>query len=191
MLASFAEYYSRNLANEVIKGATQKAKRGGTPNVAPLGYLNVIERIDGRDIRTIALDPERAPLIRWAFETYATGYYSLADLEALLAARGLRTKGNRRYSSRPLNQSSIHRLLTHDYYAGIVTYRGKKYPGRHPALVSRTLFDRVQDILHAHNRSGERDRKRSHYLKGTVYCGECGRRLTYSANTGNGGTYEY
>ncbi len=191
MLASFAEYYSRNLANEVVKGATQKAKRGGTPNVAPLGYLNIIERIDGRDIRTIALDPERAPLIRWAFETYATGYYSLADLDALLAARGLRTKGNRRYSSRPLNQSSIHRMLTNDYYAGVVTYRGKKYPGRHPELVSRTLFDRVQDILHAHNRSGERDRKRSHYLKGTLYCGECGRRLTFSENTGNGGAYQY
>jgi site-specific DNA recombinase len=31
MLATFAEYYSRNLANEVLKGLTEKAKRGGTP----------------------------------------------------------------------------------------------------------------------------------------------------------------
>lgn len=31
MLASFAEYYSDNLAKEVVKGATEKAKRGGTP----------------------------------------------------------------------------------------------------------------------------------------------------------------
>jgi site-specific DNA recombinase len=40
MLASFAEYYSRNLANEVLKGAAEKAKRGGTPGRARLGRLN-------------------------------------------------------------------------------------------------------------------------------------------------------
>ncbi len=45
MLASFAEYYSRNLANEVLKGATEKAKRGGTPGRAPLGYLNTREQL--------------------------------------------------------------------------------------------------------------------------------------------------
>ena len=191
MLASFSEYYSRNLAAEVVKGATQKAKRGGTPGPAPLGYINIIERIDGRDIRTIALDEERAPLIRWAFETYATGHYSLADLVNLLEARGLRSRGSRRYDPRPLNHASIHRMLTNPYYAGIVTYRGKRYPGRHPRLVSQTLFDQVAQILHAHNRSGERDRKQSHYLKGTLFCGEYGCRLTYSRNTGNGGTYDY
>src|SRR5262249_16418300 len=90
MLASFSEYYSRNLAAEVAKGTTQKAKRGGTPGTAPLGYLNIIERADGREVRTIVVDPDRSPLIRWAFETYATGYYSLSDLTELLEARGLR-----------------------------------------------------------------------------------------------------
>ena len=48
MLASFAEYYSRNLANEVLKGATEKAKRGGTPGRARLGYLNTREQLPQR-----------------------------------------------------------------------------------------------------------------------------------------------
>jgi len=191
MLASFSEYYSRNLAAEVVKGATQKAKRGGTPGPAPIGYINVIARIEGRDIRTVDLDEERAPLIRWAFETYATGHYSLADLVSLLEARGLRSRGSRRYEPRRLNHASVHRILTNPYYVGVVSYRGKRYPGRHPKLVTQTAFERVQAVLNAHNRSGERDRKQSHYLKGTLYCGECGCRLTYSRNTGNGGTYDY
>jgi hypothetical protein len=72
-----------------------------------------------------------------------------------------------------------------------VTYRDKQYLGKHPALVTQTLFDRVQDVLRTHNGSGERDRKHSHYLKGTLYCGECGGRLVYSRNTRNGGVYEY
>ena len=41
----------RNLANEVIKGLIQKARSGGTPMRAPVGYLNVRKVEDGREIR--------------------------------------------------------------------------------------------------------------------------------------------
>ena len=35
IMSSIAEFYSRNLATEVIKGSMQKAKNGGTPGRAP------------------------------------------------------------------------------------------------------------------------------------------------------------
>jgi site-specific DNA recombinase len=191
MLASFAEYYSRNLANEVLKGLTEKAKRGGTPNRAPLGYLNKREQLpQGGEIRTIVVDEERAPFIRWAFETYATGLYNVADITLLLEVRGLCTRGDRRRASQPLSASSVNDLLGNTYYVGTVTYRGKKYPGRHEPLISQELFDRVQAVLQAHNHSGERDRKHQHFLKGTIRC-SCGSRLIYSRHKGNGGIYEY
>jgi site-specific DNA recombinase len=192
MLASFAEYYSRNLANEVLKGSTEKAKRGGTLGRARLGYLNVREQLpQGGEVRTVTIDPERAPIIRWAFETYATGLYSIADMTVLLDARGLRTRGDRRRAPQALGQSSIYDMLSSPYYAGIVTYRGKSYPGRHEPLISQELFDRVQAVLESHNHAGERDRTHQHYLKGTIRCGTCGCRLVYSQNKGNGGIYEY
>jgi site-specific DNA recombinase len=53
------------------------------------------------------------------------------------------------------------------------------------------LFERVQAVLTPHKRSGERDRKHQHYLKGSLFCWSCGRRLTYSRNTGRGGTSDY
>jgi hypothetical protein len=46
-------------------------------------------------------------------------------------------------------------------------------------------------MLEARATSGERDRVHAHYLKGSVYCGECGRRLMFSRNKGNGGSYDY
>ena len=192
MLATFAEYYSRNLANEVLKGLTEKAKRGGTPTRAPLGYLNTREALpQGGEVRTVVIDPERGPIILWAYETYATGLYSIADVVLLLEARGLCSRGNRRYGPRPLDIKRVHELLCNPYYAGIVSYRGKHYPGRHQPLVSQQLFDQVQAVLTAHRHSGERDRKHLNALKGTIRCGVCGSGLTYSRNKGNGGTYEY
>jgi hypothetical protein len=53
---------------------SQKARTGGTPNRAPPGYRNVRVVIDdGREVRGIAVDSERRPLITWAYEAYATG----------------------------------------------------------------------------------------------------------------------
>ncbi|HEV7557046.1 MAG TPA: recombinase family protein, partial [Kofleriaceae bacterium] len=51
MLATFAEYYSNNLANEVKKGLTQKHANGGTPYAPPVGYVPVRTMIGHQDIR--------------------------------------------------------------------------------------------------------------------------------------------
>lgn len=74
IMSSIAEFYSRNLATEVTKGMTQKAIGGGTIGKAPIGYLN-IRTTDalGREERTVEHDPERAPMIEWAFKAYASG----------------------------------------------------------------------------------------------------------------------
>ncbi len=71
--ALMAEFYSANLAAEVRKGQSQKAKMGGFPHYAPLGYMNVRETIGGRTVAHVIHDPDRAPLITDAFELYATG----------------------------------------------------------------------------------------------------------------------
>jgi DNA invertase Pin-like site-specific DNA recombinase len=94
IMATIAEFYSQNLAAEVRKGLLQKVRLGGTPSRAPLGYLNVIERVEGRDIRTVTVDPERAPLVRWMFDAYATDDYLIRELTEALTDKGL-TPGRR------------------------------------------------------------------------------------------------
>ncbi|HZQ64979.1 MAG TPA: recombinase family protein [Gaiellaceae bacterium] len=86
MMAAIAEFYSKNLSTEAKKGLQEKARRGGTPGHAPLGYLNSRTRVDEREVKTIELDPERAPHIKWAFEAYITRY---RDPRAPTAARGV------------------------------------------------------------------------------------------------------
>ncbi|RJQ52070.1 MAG: hypothetical protein C4521_11025 [Actinobacteria bacterium] len=44
-------------------------------------------------------------------------------------------------------------------------------------------------MLAAHNRAGERKRKHPHYLKGTLYCGHCGSKLSYTLEKGKYGYF--
>ncbi|MDQ1743477.1 MAG: site-specific recombinase, partial [Pseudonocardiales bacterium] len=192
IMSSIAEFYSRNLASEVTKGLSQKAQSGGTVSIAPLGYRNIRITDDlGRDVRTVDVDPERAPLIRWAFDTYADGEWSIAMLLEELTLRGLTTRPTPKRPAKPLTVSGLHKLLANPYYLGEVVYRGVRYPGRHQAIIDAATWQRVQAVRTAHNSAGDRQQAHDHYLKGSVYCGECGRRLMFSRNKGNGGSYDY
>ncbi len=188
IVAAVAEFYSRNLANEVIKGSVQKAKSGGTLGKAPIGYRNV-RRIDiGRESRTVEIDPDRAPLVQWAFEQYATGEWSLTALMAELAERGLTNRPTTHFAEKALTKASVHRMLRNRYYIGKTTWQGVEYDGSHTPLVSRELFEQVQEVLTAHNVAGEKQRVHHHYLKGSVWCETCGSRLCITKTTNRHGT---
>jgi DNA invertase Pin-like site-specific DNA recombinase len=189
IMSSIAEFYSRNLANEVIKGMTQKAQGGGTISKAPLGYRNIrTSDSEGREVRTVAIDEERAPLIKVAFELYATGQWTVASLADHLADRGLSTVKTPRVPSKPINEGKLNKLLVNPYYKGCVTFRGAVYPGKHEALIDELTWQQVQDILMTHA-SGERTRDHPHYLKSTVYCRTCESRLVVQISKSKTGVY--
>jgi site-specific DNA recombinase len=191
IMSSIAEFYSRNLATEVIKGCVQKAKNGGTPGKAPVGYLNVRQIVNGLEGRTVEVDPMRGPLMAWAFEAYATGDWTIRSLLAELTDRGLTTLPGPRSPARPLRVSHLHTLLRHPYYVGVVRYQGVLYPGKHTPLVDYEIWQRVQELLTAKHLSGEKHRDHPHYLKGSIFCGQCGSRLIVCHAKGRGGTYPY
>lgn len=177
MIAVFNEYQVRVSGEDIKYKMGQKAMKGGTIGVAPLGYLNVREQFEGREVRTVLLDPERAPLITLAFELYATGKYNFRTLRDALTEAGLRTKPTKRWTARPVSVHKIGELLRDRYYLGFITYNGEEYPGRHEPLVSQELFDQVQRVLYAERRAGTRQRVHNHYLKGLIFCDRCQRRL--------------
>lgn len=192
ILATIAEFESANLATEVLKGSVKKAELGGTPTLAPIGYLNVRRRgKDGYEQATVITDRHRAPLIAWAFEAFATGDYTLNTILEQVTAKGLKTKPmGTKHPPRILHLSHMQRILTNPYYKGIVRYRNIEYEGKHKALVSAATWQKVQDILTSH-RQGDKTRKHDHYLRGSLRCGRCQARLCYTRSRGNGGYYEY
>ena len=192
IMSAIAEFYSQNLATEVKKGMGEKIKNGGTVGRAPIGYKNVRSVDDkGREARTVDIDPERAPLIRLAFEEYATGQWTVADLAEHLAACGLNTRSTPRIPSQPITLKTLHKVLVNPYYKGVVTYKGVEYPGSHEPLVSTETWEKVQAIL-ASRVNGERNFKHPHFLKSSIYCACCGERMMVSNEKKKDGTvYPY
>ncbi|MEI2775217.1 MAG: recombinase family protein, partial [Tetrasphaera sp.] len=192
IMSDIAEFYSANLAHEVMKGLHQKARGGGTIGKAPIGYLNIRTYENGVEKRTVQFDPDRAELMRWAFSAYASGEWTLISLNRELTERGLTTVPGPKTPSKSLSVSQLHRFLRHPYYTGKVLYGGVLYDGQHEALVPEAVWQRVQDIMDSRNREGEKQRRHNHYLKSTVVCLGCGSRLIVSINTNRyGQSYPY
>jgi site-specific DNA recombinase len=187
MIAVFNEYQVLVQGEDIKYKMGQKAKQGGTLGVAKFGYENIRVKHNGREIRTIAVDAERAPFVKMAFELYATGTYGFNDLRDALTDAGCRTRGNRRYGPRPISIHALGKMLRDRYYLGYVEYDGTEYPGRHEPLIDQELFDKVQKVLYGERGAGTRKRKHDHYLKGTIWCARCRRRLIYFPTTGKTG----
>ncbi|MBX6390329.1 MAG: recombinase family protein [Frankia sp.] len=192
IMATIAEFYSQNLAMEAKKGMRQKAKAGGTLGLAPLGYRNVRVHEAGREIRTVAVDEDRAPHIVWMFEAYASGEYAMSQLATALEYRGLRLPATAKRPARAVRVQQIDKMLANRYYLGEVRFEGVWYPGRHPALITPALFEQVQAVRRGRKVSGEKVHAHPNYLKGIVFCGTCRSRLGITNATNRWGTvYPY
>ena len=168
-----------------------KARNGGTVGRAKVGYLNVRKRIEGREVRTIETDAERAPFIVMAFEQFATGKHTVASLRVTLTQAGLRMAATAKRPARPISLAQLGELLRDRYYLGYVAYEGIEYQGRHEALITPELFERVQKVLDSHQGAGTRTRTHNHYLKGVLWCARCDHRFIVQRAVGNGGEYFY
>ena len=185
------EYQVKASAADIKYKMHQKVKNGGTPSRAKLGYRNVQIDVDGRPVRTIALDEQRAPLIDKAFEWMETGRFTLESLLARVTEAGLTARADRRHPKRPISLETLRRILRDRYYTGRIEVDGEWIEARHDRIVSDERFDRVQAILDSHSGSGVRERRHDHYLKGHLRCNRSGHRLLVLRSEGNGGVYFY
>ncbi len=172
--AVIAADYIRNLREETLKGIEGRLKQGLFPFNAPIGYLD-----NGGGIPKTP-DPERATLVREAFDLYASGQHSLRTLQAEMAKRGLRNRGRK-----PLSKRGIETMLANPFYCGLIKIRttGRVYQGAHEPLISVTLFERVQEIRAG--KSGKKVTRHNHTYRGLFRCGLCGAAMTPERQKGH------
>jgi site-specific DNA recombinase len=162
-----AKNYIDNLSEEVHKGMQEKAEQGIWPSYAALGYRNVAGP-NGK--RLIEPDPEFAPVIAQLFEWYATGTLSLREVARKVRMEGL----SFRKSGNPLPLSTVHRMLRARIYMGEFEWNGRVYQGSQQPIVSRELWERVQDVLDGRHAKRHRRAKHDFAFSGLIECGHCG-----------------
>lgn len=175
LLEAMAEYYSRNLGREVMKGLGVNAKKciwNGGPS--PLGYDVVDQRL--------VINPEEAKAVQIIFEMIADGYGYGAVVDRLNLL-GFKTKKGVAFG-----RNSIYEIVRNERYKGIYVFnkRASKHnnhaykpdecvvriDGGCPAIVTKELWERANAVRRA-SRSHYTNAKRTYLLTGLLYC-ECG-----------------
>lgn len=170
VLVAMAQFYSSNLAEEVLKGMKEKFERGEWPVKAPIGYKNVR---DDKSHSEVVEDKNTSYLIKQMFKLYATGQYSLGSLSEEMSKRGLKTK-----NGKLLSPESVKKILKNKFYIGKMVMWNEEVQGKHKPIIEESLFNQVQNILAERKITQDRWQKRDFLLRGLVYCQSCRRRLT-------------
>jgi hypothetical protein len=132
-------------------------------------------------IKRIIIDPERAPIVKEAFERYATGEETYETLSGIFAKRGILT-GNGKH----LPKVNISYLLCNPVYYGHFRYAGEVHEGKHELIISKALFDQVQAVMTRRFRWNPKTLKRTPkaYVS-LLHCGGCGYSVTAEVQKGH------
>lgn len=186
IVAGMAAYDNRSKARRTRTAMATALEAGRWTFVAPVGYLNARSRTGP----SLLGDPERGPLIKQAFEAFASGCRTRHEILAQITALGLRTlKGSR------LSAQTFHAVLRNPIYAGqiVVPRLNVTAVGDFAPLVSQQVFERVQALLFAKVKAVV-PHLRNHPdfpLRRFVGCAACGTPLTGSWSSGRTTRYPY
>ena len=178
MIEAMDEYYSINLSEEVKRGMTEKAKRGGVLSVAPFGY-----KVENGQY--VIVDSE-AMIIKEAFSDYLSGSGFLT------MAKKFNAMGIKTHRGSPIENRTIEYWLNNPAYIGKTRwnptgrtsrdYHNKNIiisDGTHQPIIDDDLWNSVQKKLQedkarykSHMRKPQRGM--SYWLNGVLRCGKCG-----------------
>jgi len=131
-----SKYYVDALRENVTRGMRQKVRNGVWPSKAPLGYLN------NPKTRGIDIDSEKAQKVKKIFELYATGNYNLRELAEWYKRINLKSN-----LDKCMAISQVPKILQNVFYIGLMKYKGELCEATHEPLISKKLFDKVQEIM--------------------------------------------
>ena len=171
---SQSKYYVDNLSENVKRGYRQKLKNGIWPQKAPIGYLN------DKKTKMITVDNEKAPLIKKAFETYATGNYTLSALRKSMGELGLTG-----HKGKELSISNYQYLLKNHLYYGIIYFQGEFFEGKHEPIISKKVYDQVQEVMLNKSKPQHDGGLKPYVYRGLFKCAECSCCITIETKKGH------
>ena len=157
--------------------------QGKCANRAPRGYKNVRTDLNHTHVE---IDTPKADIIRTVFNEVAKGLESPSLIRRRLCPY--------------IPESSFFEMLRNIFYIGKIRVPAYKddpetvVDGKHEAIISVDIFNKVQEILDSKKKGTPKLRKKIHpdlFLRQFLICPKCGHALTGAVSRGNGGKYAY
>ena len=194
IIESVDEFYSENLAQEVVRGMREAATRGfWMTTYAPYGYRRVYVQDGIKKRPKLELNPPADAVVRRIFDMVLQGR-SILDVTKTLNAEGIPTTNGKKWL-----KTTIHTMLDHEAYTGTLVWGAKAKDGAppvrvedaHPAIVSKRDFQKARKLLasRAPKKMNPRRASSPYLLSGLVKCETCGKAMT--AAEAKSGRYTY
>ena len=159
MLEAIAEWYSRNLSENVKRGLYDNARKCNANGNKVFGYT--IDQ-DGHYV----IDEAEAALVRRIFTLYSEGN-SFHTIEKMLAEEGVKTQRGANFCKATLTY-----MVSNESYIGVYHYCDVRIPGGMPAIIDNSLFEYCRDLRNRTKRHLEKSQV-TYYLSGKCHCGWC------------------
>lgn len=183
IIEAMDEYYSINLAEEVKRGMTEKAKRGECCSIAPFGY-----KLENKQL---VVFPEQAEVIREVFARYVNGW-GHKQLAVWLNEMGVVTNRGGKIENRTI-EYWLNNPVYHGYIRWTPTGKTRRdyhnpdslvVKGEHEPIIDDELWDQTQERLAEQKRKHIKSRRENvltaYTLSGIIKCSHCGASLARS-----------
>ena len=177
MLEATAEWYSRQLSENVTRGMNDNAQRCLYNGTKILGY---VRGPDGR----YALQPDEAAVVRNIFDLYVSGL-SAARICRQLNAQGVKTSRGVSFSP-----GTLIRIISNERYTGVYIWKDFRIPGGMPAIIDQRTFEEAQRMKRKTARHIEQNAV-DYLLTGKAFCGLCGGSMIGDSGTSKTGARHY
>lgn len=178
-----AKYYSDSISDNVKRAFEQKRRSGEWTGPVRIGYVNIMLDAEKRLRKDIVPDPNRAHLICALFELFATGNYSISTVWQKITEMGLQNR-----TGKKLSRSNVAYILNDPFYCGTaVSKKYGSYLHKYEKLISRTLFEKCQEVLRGRSKKPSKMESKNYVFQGMLPCSIC--ECLYSPENHKGNNY--
>ena len=163
VLEGYAEYYSADLAEKVVRGQTENILKGRcNGGRGTFGYTLDSER-------KFHIDPLISPFVLESFKKYNEGS-TMKEIRDWLNENGIKNPVGGAFT-----YNSVEHMLKNRRYIGELKFRDVVVPDAIPPIIPLELFEDVQEKIAKNKKAPARRKAEDDYLLTTkLFCGYCG-----------------
>ena len=161
IMLTFAQFERELISERIRDKMLERARKGlWTSGRPPFGYK--------RDERKLVIEPREADIVRTIYESFVSrpslyGIYNMLKEKKLFNRFDL-----------PLSKTAIDVILKNSLYHGMIRHKGKIYQGIHESIITKELFDEVQNIRKDRIRPKRMTTYNFSLFPSLIQCKECG-----------------